>query len=149
MCIVETLITVIKIAGIGIEINLLVKKLIIFMTVVALIIRKYNLSLNILCIWFKLFSFPCSKATAKSSKSRHIERSKSWDQQYLDVMKAVSSSCVVRKEDWWTYEICFGKFARQAHYNNEQVIMPDGQVMAKPVSLYTLQLIINQKKSLK
>ena len=63
-------------------------------------------------------------------------------------MKAVSSSCVVRTEEWWTYEICFGKYARQARYNMEQVVMPDGQVMAKQVSLRTLQLLINQKRNL-
>mmetsp|Transcript_29614 Transcript_29614/g.40696 ORF Transcript_29614/g.40696 Transcript_29614/m.40696 type:complete len:583 (-) Transcript_29614:57-1805(-) len=52
---------------------------------------------------------------------------------YLEVMKTVSSTCVVRTEDWWTYEICFGKYVRQARYNTEQAVMPDGQVIGKQV----------------
>ena len=35
------------------------------------------------------------------------------------VMQAINGACVVKMEDWWTYEICFGKGARQFHMNVE------------------------------
>jgi hypothetical protein len=33
----------------------------------------------------------------------------------LEVMKDLSVLCLGRQEEWWTYELCFGKGIRQFH----------------------------------
>lgn len=61
---------------------------------------------------------------------------------FVDIMKAVNNTCMVRQEDWWTYEVCLNKGIRQMHFNVESTpgVSNDGTVTQKHVlaNLYIL-----------
>jgi hypothetical protein len=50
-----------------------------------------------------------------------------------NVMASLNNSCLMRQEDWWTYELCFTKGVRQLRINVEQSVLPDGSVEQKKV----------------
>lgn len=51
----------------------------------------------------------------------------------VDLMRLLENTCLVRTEDWWTYEVCFSKGIRQVRFNIEQVAGSDGNVVQKQV----------------
>ncbi len=55
-------------------------------------------------------------------------------QALTSVMKALNSTCLMKQEEWWTYELCFAKGIRQLRINNEHSVLPDGTVEQKKVS---------------
>eukprot|EP01034_Spumella_vulgaris_P023711 gene23711-29959_t len=50
-----------------------------------------------------------------------------------NVMLSLNNSCLMRQEDWWTYELCFTKGVRQLRINVEQSVLADGTVEQKKV----------------
>ncbi len=54
-----------------------------------------------------------------------------------ELMRTLNSSCLMRQEEWWTYELCFSKGIRQLRLNLEQSVLPDGSIEQK-------QVVVNQ-----
>jgi hypothetical protein len=48
-------------------------------------------------------------------------------------MKLINSTCVIKQEDWWTYELCFSKGVRQIRFNIEQSMNTEGKIIQKQV----------------
>lgn len=59
---------------------------------------------------------------------------------YVDFIRQVEPLCLVKAEDWWTYELCFNKGVRQIRFNLEQSVSPEGTIVQKQVLVnqYTL-----------
>lgn len=59
---------------------------------------------------------------------------------YVTVMQEVMNICLMKQEEWWTYEYCVGKGVRQIRFNIETMTTADGGVVQKsvPVNQYSL-----------
>jgi len=47
----------------------------------------------------------------------------------VDVMNELLSSCMVRQEDWWTYELCFNSGIKQFHVMTETQRQENGAIV--------------------
>lgn len=54
--------------------------------------------------------------------------------QLVEVMKGINSTCLIKQEEWWTYELCFNNAVRQVRFNLEQTALPDGTLVQKQVN---------------
>lgn len=52
---------------------------------------------------------------------------------FVPVIAAIRNTCLMKQEEWWTYELCFNKGIRQIRFNVEQSVTPDGNVVQKQV----------------
>eukprot|EP01031_Cornospumella_fuschlensis_P025260 gene25260-30504_t len=52
---------------------------------------------------------------------------------YTEFLRAVESLCLVKQEEWWTYEVCINKGIRQIRFNIEQTISTEGAIVQKQV----------------
>ena len=52
---------------------------------------------------------------------------------FKDVMKLINNTCLMKQEDWWTYEVCFNKGVRQMHFNIDQNFAKDGSIIQTKV----------------
>lgn len=59
---------------------------------------------------------------------------------YVDFMRHIETVCLVKQEEWWTYEVCFNKGVRQIRFNIEQTVSAEGAIVQKQVlaNQYTL-----------
>lgn len=71
-----------------------------------------------------------STTTGTSSKKNDIKNSKT---PYKDVMKIINGTCLMKQEDWWTYEVCFSRGVRQMHFNIDQSFAKDGSIIQTKV----------------
>eukprot|EP01038_Epipyxis_sp_PR26KG_P014827 gene14827-19920_t len=56
------------------------------------------------------------------------------------VMRSLNNTCILKPEDWWTYELCFNKGVRQVKFIYEQTPLPDGSIQQKQVVASQFQL---------
>lgn len=52
------------------------------------------------------------------------------------LMQNLSSTCLYRQEEWWTYELCFNGSIHQFHIATQPITKDTGVVEMKKVSLF-------------
>ncbi len=62
------------------------------------------------------------------------------DQVLSDILRSLNNTCLMRQEDWWTYELCFAKGIRQLRINSEQSVLPDGAIEVKKVEFIAVSV---------
>ena len=76
-------------------------------------------------------NFDSDENSSQKKSSRSL--TKASKNSFVEIMKAINSTCVARQEEWWTYELCFNKGARQVRFNLEQTVTAEGSVVQKQV----------------
>lgn len=62
------------------------------------------------------------KRTNKKEKSVTDGSNKS-KEELVRFMKVINNTCLFKQEEWWTYEICFNKGARQGKEINKNILL--------------------------
>lgn len=52
---------------------------------------------------------------------------------FSDVIAQLMNLCILKAEEWWTYEFCFTKGVRQIRFNVEQKTSPEGTIVQTQV----------------
>lgn len=59
---------------------------------------------------------------------------------FATIMQQLLKTCLMKQEEWWTYEYCIGTGVRQVRFDVETTTNPDGSIVQKsvPVNQYLL-----------
>jgi hypothetical protein len=78
-----------------------------------------------------------NKGESSSSKTNKVAKttssSSSGEITLLEAMRVINATCLLKQEEWWTYELCFGKGVRQIRFEIAQSVNSEGALTQKQV----------------
>lgn len=72
---------------------------------------------------------------SKDTLTNTVSATNNKQEVYVKAMQSLLNMCLIRQEEWWTYELCFGKSMRQIRFNIEQATTTDGMIVQKQVAV--------------